>query len=186
MITIAIIITAFFLAFSGILLVPLQLEINSKKERYRVRLFGYLSARLITSRPIWIIRIWVFFVPFTYHPFRSSKKKRKKNNRRKVKPGSSRKKKKMGIQTVKNVIGRLLRSFTIKRLYAEVDTGDFPLNAQLFPLAQVISSGRKQITINFEDKNSIDLLIETRLYKILWITIHTFLIHKKLKSWKLK
>lgn len=185
MITLLIIITAFFLLFSGALVVPLQLEINSKKEKYRVRLYGYTSTRLITNRHEWMIRIWIFFIPFRYFPFRSGKRRESSNEGTK-KSKSSKRKKKMRRRTNRAFIKKLPSCFKIKKLKVEMDTGDFPLNAQLFPLAQTISSGGRQVSINFENHNSIDLLIETRLYKILWITIQTFLINKNQKSWKIK
>ena len=92
----------------------------------------------------------------------------------------------MVLRTGLALIKKLLGSFSVKKLIAEIDTGDYPLNAQLFPLAQAISTDGKEVTINFKNKNTIDLLIETRLYKILWIAVKTFLINKNQKSWKTK
>ena len=186
MITLLIIIAAFFLVFSGALLVPLQLELNSEEERYRVRLFGYTSARLITKGTEWMIRIRVLFVPFSYYPFRHRKKTDDNLEQKKNKTVSAGRRRRMGLRTGLALIKKLLGSFSVKKLIAEIDTGDYPLNAQLFPLAQAISTDGKEVTINFKNKNSIDLLIETRLYKILWIAVKTFLINKNQKSWKTK
>ena len=66
---------------------------------------------------------------------------------------------------------KTLHSFHIRYLQANIDTGDYPLNARLIPVAALINGGNIMIKINFEDRNSVDLKIITRLYKLLWILL---------------
>lgn len=71
-----------------------------------------------------------------------------------------------------------LQTFKVKRLYAELDTGDYPLNAQLIPIVQNFNNQDIDVKINFNNQNSVDFLIVTRLIKFLRIAIKHYLLTK--------
>ena len=61
----------------------------------------------------------------------------------------------------------MLRSFKIKRLEADIDTGNYPLNAQLIPLVQTINGSNINLNINFENRNEANIRISTQLYNLI-------------------
>lgn len=66
----------------------------------------------------------------------------------------------------------LWRSFRLHRLYLDLDTDDYILNAYLFPLFRTTNpGGRVNWAINFQGRNEIYLLIENRLYRLLYAFI---------------
>jgi len=67
---------------------------------------------------------------------------------------------------------KLSNAFMVKKFYADIDTGDFPMNAQLMPLTLLSNNSTINLNINFENRNTVDIEIFTRLYKILatWVS----------------
>ncbi len=59
---------------------------------------------------------------------------------------------------------RVFQSFKVKDFHLELDTGDYPLNAMLFPLA---TRFRKHLDINFQDRNSLKCTLENRPISII-------------------
>jgi hypothetical protein len=108
------------------------------------------------------LRLRLFFLRFHFRPW--AKYKTEDEMVEKVqKRGRS-----MSAKRMVRLAKSLYRSVRVKRLIVEMDTGDFPLNAQLIPLEMWLSRGNRQITINFENRNSLDIIIETRPIKVLW------------------
>lgn len=67
---------------------------------------------------------------------------------------------------------KLHKALIVKKFYADIDTGDFPMNAQLMPLTLLSNNSTINLNINFENRNTVDIEIFTRLYKILatWVS----------------
>ena len=63
----------------------------------------------------------------------------------------------------------LLRSFKVSKCYITFDTGDMPLNGQLYPLFSLFSMATgREIMINFWDETTVILTIENNLARLLW------------------
>ncbi|NJK98976.1 MAG: hypothetical protein HC905_32330 [Bacteroidales bacterium] len=72
----------------------------------------------------------------------------------------------------------MLKTFTLKKLIVDVDTGDFPLNAQLYPVVYALNNKKVNVSINFNGNTAIYLVIYTRIYKIIYQSIKSFMFNK--------
>lgn len=155
------------------LTVPLKLQVNTDDRKYRVTLNGFFSARLIMTEPEWKVRIWILFIRITMklkNVYHKSFEERQEKRNMKVKRKNP--------HLYARFLIRVLKCLRIDKFRADLDTGDFPLNAQLIPVSSVLRHYNIRLNINFEDHNSIDCNIYTRLYKLLWQAIRTYIINK--------
>ncbi|MBA7511573.1 hypothetical protein ES705_03569 [subsurface metagenome] len=173
MITLVIILVC-LLFVTGIFFVPLLVVVETNTKEYYVNLYGYAKAQLVMLSDGWKIRLRILFVSFYINPFARISKPRTKVKTSKPK----RKRKKPSLRKVRTFVIRFFQSLYIKKLIVTIDTNDFPFNAQLIPIAQHINQKNIKVNINFENQNSIDFMAYTRLYKIIWIAILSFLINK--------
>jgi hypothetical protein len=108
------------------------------------------------------VRGWFSFIPFRFDPF--------KKRRRRKKTDKPAKKKKRRFRMGKGMkMGRkVLRAFRIRRMYLDIDTDDFILNAQLIPVFSALNSEHIRMRANFEGEASLLMDIRTRLGALLW------------------
>lgn len=155
-----------FLIIAGLLLLPLSVVADSNQNRYFISIPFYLRGTVMKVNEEWKFRIWVFQIPFYITSL-----KKKKSIQQQSEAIKKPKKRKLNMDKIFRVIRGIYRSIRIKRLKANIDTGDYPLNAQLIPVVSQINNTNITIGINFEDMNSIYLNAVTHLYKIIWIFI---------------
>lgn len=155
-----------FLIIAGLLILPFSVVADSNQNTYFISIPFYLKGTINKVNEEWKFRIRVFLIP-VYITGLKRKRSIKQQSETEKKP----KKRKFNIYKISNIIRGVNRSFRIKRLNANIDTGDYPLNAQLIPVVTKINSTNIAIRINFEDTNSIYLNAVTHLYKIIWIVI---------------
>ncbi len=158
----------FLFAFIGMLLVlPTQVIVQSRQQEYCIRIPFYFTVRVIPGAQVLTIKGRVFFIPFSFGvddffksdtevswPVKEGRKIR--NMAPRVKDGW---------QAAKE----MYRAVTVHHLYAQLDTGDYPLNAKLIPVASVLQKPNIAVQVNFVNNNWVDALVYTRLYKIGWI-----------------
>ena len=161
MITISIL-TILLLFITGILFIPLRLVINTKSDEYFVSLPGYFRADLLLGlkkRPR--IKVRLFFFTFKIEPYKNiATKKTNKDKPRYNTPSKN-------IRPRIIFLNQCIRQIKVKELSANVDTGDFPLNAQLIPVANNLNHGNIQLNINFENQNSLKLKTSTQVFKFI-------------------
>lgn len=166
---IVLIIISFLLAvIIGILFLPLTFIADSEDKEYSVSIPVFFK--------IWItgmnvieegIFVRIFFFRYRINPLVSGKTKKIKN-----KPTQNRNRKPTKIAEPFLLVRKIFRRFKIKRFYANIDTGDFPLNAQLIPVANTLNNEKINLQINFEDQNQVDIKIITRLGLLAATYIH--------------
>jgi hypothetical protein len=61
----------------------------------------------------------------------------------------------------------MLKAFRLQKLEWYIDTGNYTLNAKLFPLLYLISQSPVKIAVNFNGQNRIVLKAYTRLYYLI-------------------
>ncbi len=168
------ILTLTLLFIFGIVLVPLSFELNSTHNIYRIRLFMYAGARWIRKDIDSYLLIRVLGIPFRVKPlklfagrsFRPKKQKSTKLPQRNTFGKGS-------------LMGRkVLRAIRVKKFYLNIDTGNFPLNARLFPVAAYLREQNYRVHINFQGENDIELRATTSLIRILWIMITSSITNK--------
>jgi len=62
----------------------------------------------------------------------------------------------------------ILGSFDLQRLELDLDTGDTVLNAQLYPLNHIIRNDRMLVNVNWQHKNRLLLVLESRGIHLLY------------------
>ncbi|WP_425237632.1 hypothetical protein [Ulvibacterium sp.] len=145
----------------SLLFVPIELYINTITKEYYLQLRGLIKANLEGhERELIQIRLNFIFGNFCFYPLRRigfSQKGKTKNNVRK------KKRKRIGIGKVM----RLLKTFTIKRLVIDMDTGDSLLNAKWYPVFAFLNHNMGQFSINFQGRNHVVLYIQNRPLNII-------------------
>ncbi|WP_420322031.1 hypothetical protein [Flagellimonas sp.] len=149
-----------------LLFAPLVLFMDTKDNTYFVKLKGLAKVSFEPDRMELVkIKLRIAFMNFNFYPLRKKdSSKKEKIERRKPK-----RKHKMGPKK----IGALLRSFRIKKLYLNVDTGDFILNAKLYPIFQVLNYHIGKFKINFQGNNRMVLVASNRPINIIKLFINT-------------
>lgn len=167
----------FVLFILWLLLVPVVIYIHTDSSRYSLSMPGIFRAEAVTGEEFFLIRGWVLFVPYRFNPL----KKRRKKGHKKKEPDEKKKKFRMpsgGLSMAREA----LQTVRIRQFELDIDTGDFPLNAWLFPAFSLAQSTNRQMRINFEGYNALKLDVRIRLGAFLWAVIRnrvTYLINHK-------
>jgi len=155
-------IVLFLALLAWILFGPLMLIMDTDRQRYLVSLPGIVTARLVWQYESIYIRLWIFFIPLRIDPFKSRvkvaspAKKRRKNKSSRRRPGFRR------------ILQKSKRAIRIHRLELDLDTDDFPLNAQLIPVFSAINNEKNiALRVNFEGRLSLKLDLRTRMASLL-------------------
>ena len=153
-----------FLLIILILISPLRLTIDTISNTYSVRWKGIIQVKLVTENqePVINLQMLAFTkninLLHTINKKKVEKKVEKKDNKYK-----SKKSKKVSFQKMK----QLLRTFTIKTFYVNLDFDNYILNSYLFPIFFFLKSQNRSLHINYTGNNEIQLILENRPYKIL-------------------
>jgi hypothetical protein len=157
-----------------LVLMPLELVVDSYAGQYYLRL-GFLARLSLEKDPLELLRLHlqVLFLNFYWRPsdirvWGRQKKQSKVQTRGGKKPRITL------IQT-----RRLIRSFRVKTLCLEIDTGNPVLNARLIPLSYVLGRRIGTIGINFRNRNFILVHVVNRPVNIL----KAFINPKNYTSW---
>lgn len=149
-----------------LLFAPLVLFMDTKDNTYFVELKGLAKASFEPDRLEFLkIRLRIAFMNFDFYPLRKSDNTKKKKIEEK-KPARK------GKISPKKVLA-LLKSFKLKKFYLNMDTGDFVLNAKLYPIFNFLDYHLGRFTINFQGKNRIVLMASNRPINIIKIFINT-------------
>lgn len=156
------IITLFILLLVLLMTAPIRLTVNTDAGIYRATFSSLFSVALRYHAQPAGIYVRILLIRFRI----SSGKNRSSAST--GEPEKPRKKKSMSLKKGIRLIRTAWASLNIQRLFADIDTGDFPLNAQLIPLAQLASRRNVALHINFEDRNQLEFIAQTRLISLLW------------------
>jgi len=165
-----IIIAIFLIIIVSLLFLPIVLVINTETNNYYIKLNGFFKAWLQTGADF-SLKMQILFFRTTLKP---EKMKRGINSH---KPGSFLRK--INKRSIRVSLRELLKLVKIIKLDAAVDTGDYPVNALLIPVAQTLNNNTINIEINFQNVNHLDFIAETRIYKLIILYINLFIITKK-------
>ena len=147
---------------TGVLFLPIGIVINTDKKEYYIKQPLIFKTQIVSdTENILKIRVRILFIPIAIYPFKL------KGKTSDIKKKTSKKKKRRKIRKPYQLFRKLIQAIKIKRMNADIDTGNFPLNAQLIPIVQLINGNRINININFEDQVRADIYVVTHLYKLL-------------------
>ncbi|NAY91314.1 hypothetical protein GTQ34_05225 [Muricauda sp. JGD-17] len=140
----------------GLLLIPFEIYINTNSNQYYAQLRGLAKASIEQDKEeVLRIRLKVPFKNFFFYPLRkSSVSQQKKTVKKKVK----KKRRKIGPRRILSV----LKSFKIKKMLVDIDTGNCITNAKLYPVFALLNHYFGRFQINFEGRNQMVLLLQNR------------------------
>ena len=137
-----------------LLFARLSLVIDTSTNRYFVKLQGICSINAESDETeILKLRLHIFFMDFNFYPLRPDKKKKIKSEKKKKKSRFS--------LTIKQAY-RLIKSFKVKRLHLDLDTGDCITNAKLYPVFSLLNYKLGHFNVNFNGRNKLVLHIQNR------------------------
>lgn len=126
------------------------------------------GARIFAEGDQLVLRGNIFFIGFRWRLedllLKERRRKKKKQGVRATKKKSRRK----GGPNRLPAMWRVLRSFRLRRLYIEMDTGNFTLNARLYPLNHYPFPVDKRLHINFLGENYVILHLVNAPWRILY------------------
>ena len=156
-----ILLALFLMLVIGFLLIPINIYIDTIKRQYYVQVQGIAKVSIQAhEEEILRVHLRALFRDFYFYPLRkkhSSKPKRLKETKPK-KP-----KRKIGFRKILN----LLRSFKVKVFILNIDTGNYILNAKLYPVFAFLNYRLGNCNINFENRNQMVLYLQNRPIYIL-------------------
>jgi hypothetical protein len=147
-----------------LLFTTISIEIDSKANIYKISFGAFISTSFEETDGKYVIHIHLFFgYDFFINPlsFKSRKKKLdKKKAQKKINPFK-----------ITSLIRKVIASFELKLFEAEFDTGDYTMNALLIPVFLQLNYLKHPVNVNFEDRNSIHIILENRAFNFLRIFI---------------
>ncbi len=154
-----------------LLWLPLQVEIVTGKDIYEARWSGLFRFRAAPDeeRWRWFIRFLFWEKELKPGEGEQPEKRVKAAGRKPVISG------RQGMRLVKN----LLKAIKIRRLQINWDSGDFMLNAWLYPLFRLLNRRNIRLQVNFMGNQEIAIFLQTRLYRLGWAFLRTFFNTKK-------
>lgn len=159
-----VIVTIILLILTYLMWMPVILKIDTESNEYYVQLKGLLKADILSDPDeILKVRLKVLFIKFNIFPIRSRnsvKKKRKAPIRKKSSSGKIR------------YFWKVLRTFKVKEFMLDIDSGDYVINAKMYPLFYMLKRLGINLAINFEDRNRLVLVIYNRPIYIIKSFIH--------------
>lgn len=164
-----------------VLFAPLFLYVNTDEEKYSAGLKWFLNFNLIPDEDhLFCIRISVVFYSFNFFPLKKKEKKTKADLKEKK---SKKKKKRPALRTIlliKNIVWKIVKSFRLKKLYINMDTNDVMANAYLIPVFANLHRNNINLYVNYSGDFKVIINIENNIFRMLVVTIQTYLHHKKI------
>ncbi|PHN01706.1 hypothetical protein [Flavilitoribacter nigricans] len=162
----------FFAFLLWILISPIYLHIewNDARRVLQLHWWGLLRARLAPEAGRWAFRLEAPFFTRSWSvaEWWTSGKKADQSKKGKAR------KKSWKPRHPRQLVYRLWRSFHLIRFHWELDTGDYVWNAYLFPLFRVTNpAGQRDWRINFQGRNDLLLIVENRLYRLVYALLRT-------------
>jgi hypothetical protein len=165
--TVLLVIIAVLLLLLGYLLwMPILLKIDTDTDEYYLQIKGLAKATLMgDEREVLMLKLNVLFLKFNFYPLRKIGSLKKDRTGKVGKEDVVKKKKNWKNQSRR--AWRVLKSFEVKKLLVEMDTGDYVLNAKLYPVFYLLNMGKGSFSINFNDRNRLALIVQNRPIYIL-------------------
>lgn len=180
MIAILIIVLVILSMLAYLLLAPVVLHIDTDEGVYRVRYHYLASAEAAYDERGPVLKYslfgwrntWVVFAPKQEKPKSKVAESKTKPVKNDIKAGWQ------GMSS--KTILRMLKSCKICRSYIDLDIGDVVLSAQLYPLLAILGyyTGLN-ISLNFQGRQTVQLIVSNSLAKIGWIYLTNSINNKR-------
>jgi hypothetical protein len=156
-----IVIIVFILLLVSLLLVPITICLDTTSNQYYIELQGLIKADF-ERHDVEVFRVGlkIFFIKFYIYPL-----KRKRLNKQKKDKEKGLAKAKKHLSIIK--IFKILKTFKVTHFFANIDTGNYVLNAKLYPLFALLNYNNGNFHINFIEINQLVIHIKNRPIYIL-------------------
>lgn len=169
---------ALFVLLGLLFWLPIEVIVDTENDVYRVQWRGIFGLRALPESTRWRFYFKVFFIEKEWRrDTEADVAKPKKPSPKKA--GRKKRKSSMSLKQVWQLVKNMLRSVEVRRCYIALDTDDYTRNAFLFPVFFLLSNSRRQLIINFNGMQVIQLHLQTRLYRVAGAFLRTF-IHPKI------
>jgi len=177
-----IIICILIFAIAWILLAPLYFIISTPESKYEAGLTGIFKVWVTIDDkglPELMGKILLFSFRIRMFKFSDKKIKSKTPGKRKQKINKLTRKR---IHLILKIGWKLIRSFKLRQLKLNIDTGDVIDNAYLIPVFSMAHRDKIQLSVNYQQENEFILRLEHNLGALIMHTISTFIKHKLKKQ----
>ncbi|MBT8272629.1 MAG: hypothetical protein KJO77_02410 [Bacteroidia bacterium] len=160
--TLAVLISLFLILVIYLLIAPIHLYVDTQNNSYFIQQKGIVKASFETDKEeIFKLKMKVLFFKFFIYPLKKSAPKKFKKKDQLV-PS---KKQKQGFGFKKGL--RLIKTFKVKTLLLNIDTGDCIKNAKLYPVFALLNYKYGGFNINFDGHNRLVLHMQNRPISII-------------------
>ncbi len=161
------------LLFSLLLLLPIRVEIDTEQEIYRASWRGIFICWVVPQEERWRWYVQLFFWQMEWKP--GATPSPKEPPPAKKKPVTARRKSSFSIRQARAIFKNLWRAISMEHLRLNWDTGDFVLNAWLYPAFRLASQGQRQLFINFFGEQTLAMRLQTRPGLLVLAAMRVFL-----------
>ena len=145
----------------GLLFLPIIIFIDTTSNQYYVQLKGVFKINFEKhDMEIFRLRLKILFFNFYFYPLKINHFKKHKNT-----VTNTLEKPKKRIPFSKAI--RVIKSFKVKKIYINIDTGNCILNAKLYPLFAFLNYNSGNYFINFQGQNQFILVMKNKPIDIL-------------------
>jgi hypothetical protein len=160
-----------------LLLAPVFLYISTTESKYEAGLKGVFKVMIkMDSKEFPYLLGKVFFYSFRIQLFKVKAKKIKAATPRKRRK-KMRKLVRKKMRVIMKIVWKVIRSYKLKQLKLNIDTGDVIRNAHLIPVFSIVHQEKVKLAVNYEDKTEFLLHLESSLGRMLYIMTTTYLKH---------
>ncbi len=161
----AVFLILFFVLVLYVLYTPIVISVDTAKDQYDVQLQGLARVSIEAhEKELLRIKLKVFLLHFYFYPL----KKIGSGTKEKAKKRNTKGRKRFSIRKMVSV----LRSFKIKRVLVDIDTGDNVLNAKLYLFLGFLNYYAGTFNVNFEGRNQLVLQLHNRPIHIIRLFIN--------------
>ncbi len=153
-----------------LLFVPVILYIDTQNNTYFVRLKGLVRASVLADKEE-LVKVHFRMGPINFNFYPLRKKSKTKKKKKEIKKVETKPSKRFPLSYSK--VKRLLKSFKLKKFYLDLDTGDFTLNAKLYPVFAFLNHYYGGFHINFQGNNRVVLCLQNRPINIIKVFINS-------------
>ncbi len=152
----------FFALLVSLLFIPVVLCIDTTKNQYFIQLRGLATVSVKQhEKEVLQIRLKVLLFNFYFYPLRKTLEQVQGKKKKVVKKEVKKHKKRSKRFDIRKMIS-ILRTFKVKKVLINLDTGDDILNAKLYPLFGLLNHYVGTFHVNFEGRNQLVLQMQNR------------------------
>lgn len=169
MIVLIICLSLLSLIVGWLLIAPLRLTIDTNANSYCIDWQNLAHVRVLPKPDDVSIYFKVLFWKKELSLFHliTSKRSHGRKKKKRTQSHEKRKSKKIKAKVFFRKAKKILKTFKVRTFKLQLDTDDYILNSYLFPIFHLLNRPGQSISINFEGRSSLRLIVENKPYKIL-------------------